>query len=111
MIEQQARKHTLKRITRGKQRNTADMLTALTRPKEEIVRLSDENYGWHSRAPVEPCHHGQIVSIDVDSGNLIFTDDIIEAVGRLRARWAVWFLRVGYPAVHKSGSRSLGNIR
>lgn len=85
---------------------------APTRPKDEIAHLGDEIYERDIRSQVEADHHGEIVSIDVESGNWAIGDSILEAVDRLRAQCPdaidVWSLRVGYRAVHKFGGRSLG---
>ena len=40
------------------------------RPKEETARLGDEIYERDIRRQVEAEHHGDIVAIDVDSGQL-----------------------------------------
>ena len=89
--------------------------TAPTRPKEEIARLGDEVYERDVRDQVETDHHGEIVSIDVDSGSWAIGDSILEAVDRLRVQRPeaidVWSLRVGYRAVHKFGGGSLGIVR
>ena len=89
--------------------------TAPTRPKEEIARLGDEIYERDVRGQVETDHHGEIVSIDVDSGSWAIGDNILEAVDRLRVQCPeaidVWSLRVGYRAVHKFGGGSLGIVR
>ena len=89
--------------------------TAPTRPKEEIARLGDEIYERDVRGKVETTHHGEIVSIDVDSGNWAIGDNILEAVDRLRVQCPeaidVWSLRVGYRAVHKFGGGSLRIVR
>ena len=83
---------------------------APTRPKDEIARLGDEIYERDIRSQVEADHHGEIVSIDVESGGWAIGDSILEAVDRLRAQCPdainVWSLRVGYRAVHKFGGRS-----
>ena len=89
--------------------------TVPTRPKEEIARLGDEVYERDVRGQVETDHHGEIVSIDVDSGSWAIGDSILEAVDRLRVQRPeaidVWSLRVGYRAVHKFGGGSLGIVR
>ena len=86
-----------------------------TRTKEEIAQLGDEIYERDVRGQVEADHHGEIVSIDVDSGNWAIGDNILEAVDRLQAKRPeaidVWSLRVGYRAVHKFGGGSLGIVR
>ena len=88
---------------------------APTRPKEEIARLGGEIYERDVRQQVETAHRGEIVSIDVDSGNWAIGDSILDAVDRLRAQCPeaidVWSLRVGYRAVHKFGGGSLGIAR
>ena len=85
--------------------------TAPTRPKEETARLGDEIYERDIRHKVETDHHGEIVSIDVDTGLWAIGDDILDAVERLRAQRPeaidVWSLRVGHRAVHHFGGRSL----
>lgn len=87
------------------------MPTTPTRPKEEIARLGDEIYECDIRQQVETDHHGEIVSIDVDTGMWAVGDDILDAVDRLRALRPeaidVWSLRVGHRAAHKFGARSL----
>ncbi len=89
--------------------------TAPTRPKEEIARLGDEIYERDICRRVETDHHGEIVSIDVDTGLWAIGDDTLDAVDRLRARRPeaidVWSLRVGHRAVHKFGGRSLGIVQ
>ena len=84
---------------------------APTRSTEEIARLGGEIYEHDIRHKVEADHHGEIVSIDVDSGKWAIGDDILDAVDRLRALRPeaidVWSLRVGHLAVHRFGGRSL----
>ena len=88
---------------------------APTRPSDEIAHLGDEIYERDIRARVEADHHGEIVSIDVDSGTWAVGDDILDAVDRLRAQRpeaiGVWSLRVGCRAVHTFGGRFLGIVR
>ena len=84
---------------------------APTRPKEEIARLGDEIYERDIRRQVETDHHGEIISIDVDTGLWAIGDDTLDAVDRLRAQRPeaidVWSLRVGHRAVYKFGGGSL----
>ncbi len=85
--------------------------TAPTRSKEELARLGSEIYEHDIRRKVEADHHGEIVSIDVDSGEWAGGGDILDAVDRLRSLRPeaidVWSLRVGHRAVHRFGGRSL----
>ena len=86
-------------------------VNAPTRPKEEIARLGDEIYERDIRSKIETDHHGEIVAIDVDSGNWAIGDSILEAVDRLRSLRPdaidVWSLRVGGRAVYHFGGGSL----
>ena len=75
--------------------------------------MGGELYEHGIRQKVEAGHHGEIVSIDVDSGEWAVGGDILDAVDRLRAQRAeaidVWSLRVGHRAAHRFGGRSLGS--
>ena len=82
-----------------------------TRPRDEIARLGDDIYERNVRPRVEANHDGEIVSIDVDTGNWAIDIDILAAVARLRVQCPeainVWSLRVGHRAVYKFGGGSL----
>ena len=81
------------------------------RPREETARLGKEIYERDIRRQVEADHHGEVVAIDVDSGNWAVADGEITAVDRLRATHpsAVNVLceRVGYRALRSFGAGSL----
>ena len=84
--------------------------TAPTRPKEEIARLGDEIYERDIRRQVEATHHGNIVAIDVDSGDYAIAENVVTAWEHLVSRHpdgGFWFVRVGYPAVYHLGGRPL----
>ncbi len=55
------------------------------RPREETARLGREIYERDIRPQVEADHHGEIVAIDVDSGDWGIGDGEIAAVDSLRA--------------------------
>ena len=78
---------------------------------EEIARLGKEIYERNIRPIVEADHHGEVVSIDVDSGSWAIGEDVLEAVDRLRAEHRntinVWSERVGYRALVSFGAGSL----
>ena len=78
-----------------------------TRPEDEIARPGDRIYERDIRALVEPDHDGEIVSIDVDSGDWALAAELLAAAGRLREKCPgavnVWSLRVGHRAVYKFG--------
>ena len=81
------------------------------RPKEETARLGDEIYERDIKATVEADHHGEFVSIDVDSGSWAISDDLLTAAERLREQSPdaidVWSVRVGHRALHHFGGRPL----
>ena len=84
--------------------------TAPTRPKEEIARLGDEIYERDIRSSVEATRHGNIVAIDVDSGDYAIAGTALAAADALRERRPalnVWAVRVGYPTLRTFGGSSL----
>ena len=85
--------------------------TAPTRPKEEIARLGKDIYERSIRQRVEADHHGEIISIDVDSGSWAVGEDVIAARDRLRMQCPeainVLFERIGYRALASIGGGSL----
>ena len=86
--------------------------TAPTRPKEEIARLGDEIYERDIRQQIEATHHGDIVAIDVDTGDYAVAENVVTAWKSLLSRHpdgGFWFVRVGYPAVYHLGGRPLGS--
>ena len=82
-----------------------------SRPAEETARLGDEIYERDIRQQVEADHRGEVVAIDVESGNWAIGDNVIAATDRLRAKrpdaYDVWCLRVGHRALYHFGGRSL----
>ena len=84
-------------------------------PVEETVRIGREIYERDIRRVVEADHHGDIVAIDVDSGDWVVADGEIDAVDRLREvhPGAVNVLceRVGYRALRSFGAGNLRRIR
>ena len=81
------------------------------RPREETARLGDEIYDKAIRPQVEADHHGEIVAIDVDSGDYAVAENVVTAWERLAPQHpggSFWFVRVGYPTVYHLGGRPLG---
>ena len=81
--------------------------TMRTRSKDEIGRLGDEIYERDIRRQVEADHDGELLAIDVDSGNWAIGDELLDEVDRLRAQHPeainVYRVRVGYRAVASLG--------
>ncbi len=62
------------------------------------------------RPQVEASHHGEVVAIDLDSGEYEVANDTITAAHRLRDRRPdarAWFVRIGYEVLYRFGPRSL----
>lgn len=56
------------------------------------------------RTTLEREHKGQVVAINIDSGEYVIGEDELEAARRARARFpgkVFYFFRVGEPALHK----------
>lgn len=75
---------------------------------EEIARLGQEIYRRDALPQIdEATHHGEFVTIDVDSGDWAIADSVLGAAASLRARHPgavnVWTERVGYPALRRFG--------
>lgn len=79
---------------------------------EETARRGDEIYERDIKPTLSEDQHGRVVAIDVDSGCWAIADSVLGASDGLRVQRPdaadVWFLRVGYRALHRFGGRSLG---
>lgn len=88
--------------------------TPPSRPKEETARLGGEIYERDIRSQVEADHVGEVVAIDVESGNWAIGADVIAATDRLweqhPAAYDIWCLRVGYRALHRFGGRPIRRV-
>ena len=88
--------------------------TPPSRPKEETARLGNEIYERDIRQQVEADHHGEVVAIDVESGNWAIGDNVIAATNRLwgqhPAAYDIWCLRVGYRALYHFGGRPIRRV-
>ena len=81
-----------------------------TRTQEETARLGKEIYGRDIRPLVEADHRGEVVAIDVESGDYAVADTASVAARRLRAQRPdadVWLMRVGYRTLRHFGGSSL----
>ena len=76
--------------------------------KEEAARLGTEIYERDIRPRVEAGSKGKIVAIDIETGEYETAENTVQASQRLFQRLPdaqIWFVRIGYPAVHRIGSR------
>ena len=81
------------------------------RPREEAIRLGKEIYERDIRQTVEEAHYGEVISIDVESGDWAIGDSVIAATDSL---WGVrpdavdiYSLRIGYGVLRHFGGRPL----
>ncbi len=82
--------------------------------KEEFARRGNEIYDHYIRAQAETANRGKIIAIDIETGDYEIADDTLAASDRLFERLPdaqVWFVRIGYPAVHRIGPRRLTEAR
>ncbi len=76
---------------------------------EDHARLGTALYEQRIRSQVEAEHKGQVIAIDVESGEFEIGKDGMSAAKRLKERQPaaqIWCVRIGYPAVHKFGVRA-----
>ena len=81
------------------------------RTAEETGRLGDAIYERDIRPKVEAAHFGEVIAIDVDSGDYAVAGTARSAARGLRERRpdaSVWLMRVGYPTLRHFGGSSLG---
>ena len=74
--------------------------------KEEFARRGDEIYEREIKPQVEPGRYGEIVVIDIDTGQWEIDPSGLTAGNRLRARVPdaqIWEVRVGSPYVYRFG--------
>ena len=78
------------------------------RTNEEARRRGEEIYERDIRPKVEKTHHGKIVAIDMDTGDYAIGDMAVTTAERLLERRPdadIWCVKVGYPALRKTGLR------
>ena len=79
------------------------------RTVEETASLGDQIYERDIRPHVEPEHVGEVIAIDVDSGDYALADSASAAAKRLREGRPdaqVWLMRVGYETLRSFGGGS-----
>lgn len=83
-------------------------------PKEEFARRGKEIYDRDIRSKVETDNKGKFLAIDVETGEYEMAEDTLTASQRLFQRLPdaqVWYVRIGYRAVHRIGLRALMEAR
>jgi hypothetical protein len=70
--------------------------------REEFGSKGDEIYE-NIKPLLEPEHKGEIVAIEVESGDYFLAETVIEAWQRAKGKYpdkVFYFVRIGYPVVH-----------
>jgi hypothetical protein len=78
--------------------------------KEEFARRGDEIYENQVRPQLEGKHDGELVAIDIETGEFEVAADTMSATKRLYERLPdaqPWVVKIGFRAVHRFGARSL----
>jgi hypothetical protein len=78
--------------------------------KEEMARRGQELYESGIRQQVETENEGEIVAIDIETGDFEVDEDVVPATNRLFERnpdAQPWVIRIGHRAVDHFGARSL----
>ena len=79
------------------------MSVGLTINKERLVARGEEIYQQRLKDRLEPTHYGQIVAIEVESGDYFIGKSVTEAAKKARAKHPqkfFYFVKIGFPAVH-----------
>jgi len=75
---------------------------------EEVVRRGEEIYARDLQARLEPDHRGEIVVIDIESGDFEVDADEVAALRRAMAKHPGaqrFIMRVGYDVTHHIGAQ------
>lgn len=71
---------------------------------EETARRGDELYETLIRPKIAPQLQGQVVAIDIETGDFAIAPDAVEATNLLTSRREVtdiWFVRIGHQMFHR----------
>ena len=85
------------------------------RPREEVIRLGKELYEREIRHKVEDDHRGEIISIDVESGDWAIGKSVVATTDRLWERRPdaidIYSLTIGDGVLRRFGGRPLRPVR
>jgi len=83
----------------------ADVITKVN-PKK-LAAQGEKIYDEKLKGILEPEHNGEIVAIEVESGDYFLGNSIVEATEKAKRKYPdrlFHVIKVGYPAVHKRRS-------
>ena len=79
------------------------------RPREEVIRLGKELYEREIRRKVEGDHYGEIISIDVESGDWAIGESVVATTDRLWERRPdaidIYSVTIGDEVLYRFGGR------
>ena len=71
--------------------------------KERLVAQGEALYQQRLKSQLDPTYHGQIVAIEVESGDYFVGKSVTEAARKAREKYpekVFYFVKIGFPAVH-----------
>ena len=71
--------------------------------KERLVARGEALYQQRLKSQLDPTYHGQIVAIEVESGDYFIGKSVTEAARKAREKYpekVFYFVKIGFPAVH-----------
>ncbi|TMA51186.1 MAG: hypothetical protein E6J80_13780 [Deltaproteobacteria bacterium] len=71
--------------------------------KERLVAQGEALYQQRLKSQLDPTYHGQIVAIEVESGDYFIGKSVTEAARKAREKYpekVFYFVKIGFPAVH-----------
>lgn len=72
--------------------------------KEELGEKGQKIYDEILKPLLEPGHKGEIVAIEVESGDYFLGESVLEATGKGREKYpnkVFYAVRIGYPVVYR----------
>jgi len=71
--------------------------------KERLVAQGEALYQQRLKSQLDPTYHGQIVAIEIESGDYFIGKSVTEAARKAREKYpekVFYFVKIGFPAVH-----------
>jgi len=71
--------------------------------KERLVAQGEALYQQRLKSQLDPTYHGQIVAIEVESGDYFIGKSVTEAARKAKEKHpekVFYFVKIGFPAVH-----------
>jgi hypothetical protein len=85
-----------------------DTMSQTSYRADEVVRRGEEIYQRDLKSKVEPIHNGEILVLDIDTGDYEIDREEVAALKRAIDRHpngTRYIKRIGFPATHRLGGR------